>query len=75
MTGRVNVESRVDIENSSAHFSASLSSVRANIRPVVATGQPAAIVRVVQTIDGTLKSLMTQNATIGIRSNLKKHKT
>ena len=73
MTGRVTSDSRVDMVNSSEHFSASLSRVIANIMPVVATGQAAAMVIVDVTIDGTLNSRITRNVTIGTSSSLYMH--
>lgn len=68
--GRVNAESRVDIVKNSEHFSEFLSKVIANIIPVVATGQAAATVRVVHTIDGALNNLITRKAIRGIASSL-----
>lgn len=55
---------------SSEHFSESLFKVIANIIPVVATGQAAATVRVVHTIEGTLNNLITKNAISGIARSL-----
>lgn len=68
--GRVRSESRVDIVKSSEHFSESLFKVIANIIPVVATGQAAATVRVVHTIEDTLNNLITENAISGIARSL-----
>lgn len=55
---------------SSEHFSESLFKVIANIIPVVATGQAAATVMVVHTIEGTLNNLITKNAISGIARSL-----